>query len=206
MVYRISSMYTHDWKILRILVTAYVAEFLSLVLIQLVQVIVGSNVNHAGKLFAMYFLWAINRLAPQDVFVQTPVDFCAKEKYVSWIFVIWIPILVFELLICGLALTLGIKYYHALGSREMFPNYRNANRKTPLLYILLRDSILFPFVWVPPFYHNVASPNVLRKYRFSVFCIVNLITFFLAATGLRVRHFLFVQEMDIDISFHFVPI
>lgn len=56
MVYRISSMYTHDWKILRILVTAYVAEFLSLVLIQLVQVIVGSNVNHAGKLFAMYFL------------------------------------------------------------------------------------------------------------------------------------------------------
>jgi hypothetical protein len=56
MVYRISSMYTHDRKILRILVVAYVMEFLSVVIIQFVAMMYGSKVESSGKLLAMYFL------------------------------------------------------------------------------------------------------------------------------------------------------
>jgi hypothetical protein len=81
-----------------------------------------------------------------DVYGEAPVGFCAKEKITSWEFVVWIPIVSFELLICGLALALGIKYYLAVGNRRMFVDYRNSNRETSLLYILLRDSIIFPIM------------------------------------------------------------
>jgi hypothetical protein len=77
--------------------------------------------------------------------LQNSLDFCGREKYPPWVFIIWIPVLLFEFLICTLALSLGIKYYRALGS-EMFSNYRNSNRETSLLYILLRDSIIFPLM------------------------------------------------------------
>lgn len=56
MVYRISSMYTHDRKILRILVTAFMTEFLSAVVIQMVEWLHGSNVKTAGEFFIMYSL------------------------------------------------------------------------------------------------------------------------------------------------------
>jgi hypothetical protein len=49
-------MYTHDRKILRILVVAYVMEFLSVVIIQFVAMMYGSKAESSGKLFAMYFL------------------------------------------------------------------------------------------------------------------------------------------------------
>lgn len=49
-------MYTHDRKILRILIVAYVTEFLSVIIIKLVRKIYGSDVNNIGKLFAKYFL------------------------------------------------------------------------------------------------------------------------------------------------------
>ncbi|KAF8193783.1 hypothetical protein BJ912DRAFT_924446 [Pholiota molesta] len=149
MVFRISSMYTHDRKILRILIAAYVIEFLSVIFIQLVQKMYGANVNDI------------------ETFIQVSVAFCAKEKNTPWIFVVWIPLILFEFLIFGLALALGIQYYRVVGNRWMFSEYRNSKRKTtPLLYILLRDSITFPCI-------------------FSFSCIVNLIICLLAAHGLR---------------------
>ncbi|KAF8171656.1 hypothetical protein BJ912DRAFT_118317 [Pholiota molesta] len=148
MIYRVSSMYTHDQKILRILIAAFATELLSVPIIQLVGWLDGSNVNTA------------------DVYGEAPVGFCAKEKITSWEFVVWIPIVSFELLICGLALALGIKYYLAVGNHRMFLDYRNSNRETSLLYILLRDSIIFPII-------------------FALVGILNLSVFFLTATKLR---------------------
>ncbi|KAF8175997.1 hypothetical protein BJ912DRAFT_930824 [Pholiota molesta] len=148
MVYRVSSMYAHDRKILKILLTAYATELLCLIIMQLVSRIDGSNTADSG------------------ISIQTPVEFCAKEKYTSWVFAIWIPVVLFESLICGLALALGIKYYREVGSHRIFSGYRNCNRKTPLLYILVRDSIIFPFF-------------------FSLFCIFNLLVAWSNTTGLR---------------------
>ncbi|KAF8175999.1 hypothetical protein BJ912DRAFT_930827 [Pholiota molesta] len=166
MVYRVSSMYTHDRKILRILVTAYATELLCLIIMQLVARIYGSDT------------------ADSDIFIQTPVEFCAKEKYTSWVFVLWIPVVLFESLICGLALALGIKYYREVGSHRIFSGYRNCNRKTPLLYILLRDSIIFPFI-------------------FSFFCIFNLLVAWLNTTGLKhvVAHASFILPVVSSVIF-----
>ncbi|KAF8193779.1 hypothetical protein BJ912DRAFT_231160 [Pholiota molesta] len=115
---------------------------------QLVKGIYGSNVDDI------------------ETFIQAPVAFCAKEKTRPWTFVIWIPVILFEFLIFGLALALGIKYYRAGGDRQMFSRYRNSKRKTSLLYILLRDSITFPCI-------------------FSILCIINLVIWLLAATRLK---------------------
>ncbi|KAF8171660.1 hypothetical protein BJ912DRAFT_932756 [Pholiota molesta] len=166
MVYRVSSMYTHDQKILRILVTAYATELICLIIMQLVARIYGSDT------------------ADSDIFIQTPVEFCAKEKYTSWVFVLWIPVVLFESLICGLALALGIKYYREVGSHRIFSGYRNSNRKKPLLYILLRDSIIFPFI-------------------FSFFCIFNLLVAWLNTTGLKhvVAHASFILPVVSSVIF-----
>ncbi|KAF8171657.1 hypothetical protein BJ912DRAFT_118216 [Pholiota molesta] len=166
MVYRVSSMYAHDRKILKILLTAYATELLCLIIMQLVSRIDGSNTADSG------------------ISIQTPVEFCAKEKYTSWVFAIWIPVVLFESLICGLALALGIKYYREVGSHRIFSGYRNCNRKTPLLYILLRDSIIFPFF-------------------FSLFCIFNLLVAWSNTTGLRhaVAHASFILPVVASVIF-----
>jgi hypothetical protein len=49
-VYRVSSMYTHDRKILRILVTAYATELICLIIMQLVARIYGSDTADSGEL------------------------------------------------------------------------------------------------------------------------------------------------------------
>jgi hypothetical protein len=53
MIYRVSSMYTHDQKILRILIAAFATELLSVPIIQLVGWLGGLNVNTAGEFFTM---------------------------------------------------------------------------------------------------------------------------------------------------------
>ncbi|KAF8193781.1 hypothetical protein BJ912DRAFT_960471 [Pholiota molesta] len=131
MVFRISSMYTHDRKILRILIVAYMTEFLSVMTIQLVKRMLVAKVNSS------------------EVSVQPSGPFCAKEHFTSWNFVVWLPLMLFECLIF-----------------VMFSGYRNSNRKTPLLYILLRDSISFPFL-------------------FSLSCIINCLIFLQAGNKLR---------------------
>ncbi|KAF8176792.1 hypothetical protein BJ912DRAFT_930607 [Pholiota molesta] len=142
MAYRISSMYTHDRKIMRILVTAYLIEFIAVITLLTVAMVYGSNLT-------------------EDMLLQNSLDFCGREKYPPWVFIIWIPVLLFEFLICTLALSLGIKYYRALGS-EMFSNYRNSNRETSLLYILLRDSIIFPLI------HDSDQPQQHTIFLFPV--------------------------------------
>ncbi|KAF9472993.1 hypothetical protein BDN70DRAFT_937765 [Pholiota conissans] len=148
MVYRVSSMYTHDRTILKILVTGFFVEFISVTVIQVV-------VWYHGRM-----------LTDSDVHVQNPVGFCGREKFPPWMFIVWLPPVLFEILICTLAVTLGVRYYQEAGSHGMFPNFPNSSRSSSLLFILLRDSIVFPFI-------------------FSLSCILNLVSFYLLSTGLR---------------------
>ncbi|KAF8193782.1 hypothetical protein BJ912DRAFT_231297 [Pholiota molesta] len=141
-------MYTHDHKILRILVVAYVMEFLSVIIIQSVQKTYGLKVNNS------------------ETIIQASHAFCVKERITPWTFVVWIPLVLFEFLVFSLALSLGIKYCRAVGSHKIFSDYRNSNRKTPLMYILLRDSTIFPFI-------------------FSLSCMINFMIFVLAEDRLR---------------------
>ncbi|KAF9472994.1 hypothetical protein BDN70DRAFT_997880 [Pholiota conissans] len=148
MVCRVSSMYTHDRTILKILVIGFFVEFISLAVIQVVS-------------------WYYGRmLTDSDVHIQNPVGFCSREKVPPWTFIIWIPPVLFEFLICTLAIALGVRYYREVGSHGMFPHLSNSSRTSSLFSILLRDSIVFPFI-------------------FSLSCIVNLVSFYLLSTGLR---------------------
>ncbi|KAF9472846.1 hypothetical protein BDN70DRAFT_997973 [Pholiota conissans] len=148
MVYRVSSMYTHDRTILKILVIGYFVECISFIVIQVA-------------------LWYYGRmLTDSDILIPNPVGFCGREKFPPWMFIVWIPLALFEFMICTLAVTLGVRYYKEVGSYGMFPNLPNSSRTSPLLFILLRDSIVFPFI-------------------FSLSCILNLVSFYLLSTGLR---------------------
>ncbi|KAF9471152.1 hypothetical protein BDN70DRAFT_998718 [Pholiota conissans] len=148
MVCRVSSMYTHDRTILKILVIGFVIECTSYIVIQ-------GPVWYYSK-----------RLTDSDILIPNPIGFCGREKFPSWMFIAWIPLVLFECLICTLALTLGVRYYREVGSHGMFPNLPNSSRSSPLLFILLRDSIIFPFI-------------------FSLSCTLNLASFYLLSTGLR---------------------
>ncbi|KAF9472999.1 hypothetical protein BDN70DRAFT_886351 [Pholiota conissans] len=148
MVYRVSSMYTHDWKILKILVIGYFVEFSSFITIQVA-------LWHHGRM-----------LTDSDIHIQTPIGFCGEGKLPPWAFITWIPFVLFDCLICTLAVALGVRYYQEVGSHGMFPNLRNSSRPSSLLFILLRDSIVFPIV-------------------FSLLCVLNLVSFTLVSTGLK---------------------
>ncbi|KAF9472347.1 hypothetical protein BDN70DRAFT_887088 [Pholiota conissans] len=148
MVYRVSSMYTHDRTILKILVIGFFVEFSSFSVMQVA-------------------LWYYGRmLADSDILIPNPIGFCGREKFPPWMFIGWIPFVLFDCLIFTLAVALGIRYYLEAGSHEMFPHLPNSSRSSSLLFILLRDSIVFPFI-------------------FSLSCILNLVSFYMLSTGLR---------------------
>ncbi|KAF9471435.1 hypothetical protein BDN70DRAFT_888184 [Pholiota conissans] len=148
MVYRVSSMYTHDRRILKILVIGFIVEFSSVIVIQVA-------------------IWYYGRmLTDSDIHIQTPIGFCGGGKFPPWAFITWIPFVLFDCLICTLAVALGVRCYQEVGSHGMFPNLRNSSRSSSLLFILLRDSIVFPIV-------------------FSLSCILNLVSFYLLSKGLK---------------------
>jgi hypothetical protein len=70
------------------------------------------------------------------------VRLCTENSFPSWMYTLWIPIILYELLVLTLSVSLAVKYYQSV--RVM----REYNTKPPnsLLYILLRDSITFPFM------------------------------------------------------------
>ncbi|KAF9480701.1 hypothetical protein BDN70DRAFT_992504 [Pholiota conissans] len=143
MVYRVSSMYRHDRTVLKILVSGFFIELISFSIVQVP-------------------IWYYGRmLINSDILIHNPVGFCGREKLPPWMFIIWIPPVLFEFLICTLAVTLGVRYYQEAGSHEMFPHLPNSSRSSSLLFILLRDSIVFPFI-------------------FCLSCIINLVLFYLS--------------------------
>lgn len=118
MMYRISSMYSHSRKIIVLLLSAFAIEFI---------VLVASNLSsiRSGK----------------PVVAPPGANICPRRK-LPLMFVVWIPIALFELLVLGLAVKVGLNYFHSI-RRE-----HRAHRRKSLAYVLLRDSIVFPLISV----------------------------------------------------------
>lgn len=75
------------------------------------------------------------------------VFLCTQKTFPYWMYTIWIPIIGFESLVLGLSASLGVKYYktvRTLANIQLDPSLKLDS----LAYILLRDSISFPFMYV----------------------------------------------------------
>ncbi|KAJ7031688.1 hypothetical protein C8F04DRAFT_1109448 [Mycena alexandri] len=85
--------------------------------------------------------------------------FCVPFGVPSYFFAFWVPIIVFESLLCGLALFRGFQTFRASGSA--FQSGRH------LVAILIRDSVLYFLVMFATYFTNMlvwvsASPNLLE--------------------------------------------
>jgi hypothetical protein len=140
MSYRVSSMYNHNNKIIVVLVAALVLEVCLVVLVQILTLGVHareqlSPPTHTKFQTNNHDLIAVPQPAPG-------VQLCAQDSFPSWMYTLWIPIIMFELLVLLLSLFLAVKYYQPV--RLMREN--NTDPPDSLPYILLRDSITFPFM------------------------------------------------------------
>ncbi|KAF8967297.1 hypothetical protein BDZ97DRAFT_1804380 [Flammula alnicola] len=134
MMYRVSSMYTHNRKIIAVLVTAYVSELCAIISI-------------------MYSAYG----AHQPVLDPAPgVHLCADASFPDWMYTIWIPIMFFELLVLCLSIALGVVHYRSMKVLRSLPSYERRNSSS-LVFILLRDSITFPFIFLMLCVLNIIS-------------------------------------------------
>ena len=116
------------------------------------------------------------------------VRLCAQDSFPRWMYTIWIPIIMFELLVLLLSLSLAVKYHQSM--RLMRENY--AKPTDSLQYIMLRDSITFPFMYV--IYRNTRLYVCLHDHKprssFSglIICILNLISWIRFPVGSFLCH------------------
>ncbi|KAF8154462.1 hypothetical protein B0H34DRAFT_524170 [Crassisporium funariophilum] len=119
MIFRISSMYHDQPKVHSLLIAGFLTETALLILLQCLSLISGVSTR---------------------LDIPEGVKICAKEKYPTWFYTLWIPIFLFELMMFLLSVRVGLKYYEF----EMLRSRRRHAKS--LVYILLRDSILYPFI------------------------------------------------------------
>lgn len=60
----------------------------------------------------------------------------------------WIPVFCFESLIFYFALSLGIKYHKGMVNLQTLSGHLGSTRTPSLAYVLFRDSITFPLLYV----------------------------------------------------------
>ncbi|KAF9556173.1 hypothetical protein CPC08DRAFT_105301 [Agrocybe pediades] len=125
MIFRVSSMYNHDRGIILLLATGYVLEWLGAILIQILSYGVHAPIPNPAP----------------------GVRLCSQKSFPHWMFAVWIPIACFEGLILFLSICRGVTYYKSSkeSKRLGLTGYAWTNS---LGYILLRDSIAFPFICV----------------------------------------------------------
>lgn len=150
MSYRVSSMYSHNRKIVILLIAAFVLELSLVIVIQVLILGVHSPI-------------------PQPA---PGVSLCAQDSFPSWTYAAWIPIIVFELLVLLLSLSRAVKYHQSVQILRV--NNIHSYPTNSLAYILLRDSITFPFITL-----FVCTLNLIACARFPY--LVTQFTFCLAA-------------------------
>lgn len=175
MSYRVSSMYNHNHTIVVVLVAALVLEVSLVILVQILTIGVHSPV-------------------PQPA---PGVRLCAQDSFPSWMYTLWIPIIAFELLVLVLSLSLAVKYYQSV--RLM----RRINAKPPdsLPYILLRDSITFPFICLVICILNLISwirlPYLVTQFTFAFAAFAPIILGSRLILNLREAYYQpFIEELD----------
>ncbi|PPR00703.1 hypothetical protein CVT24_000991 [Panaeolus cyanescens] len=126
MAYRISSMYNHKRSVIVILLAGFFIEMCVLVVLQVLTYIFPAPIRDP----------------------TLGVSLCTHNTFPDWFWTIWLPFLLYELLMFGLTLRVALRYYHTL---------KLGRRPHSLAYILFRDSMLFPIFAV-------------------IVCVINLIT------------------------------
>ncbi|KDR69326.1 hypothetical protein GALMADRAFT_929086 [Galerina marginata CBS 339.88] len=125
MIFRVSGMYNNDRRVTTLLFVALVLELAGIAVVQIV---------------ASRFPVPIPEPAPG-------VSPCSGPSSPHWMY-IWIPIVCFELLVLCLSLSRAIQHYRSIGVNRKLPWLSLTQWHNPecLTYILLRDSITFPFI------------------------------------------------------------
>ncbi|KDR71943.1 hypothetical protein GALMADRAFT_229179 [Galerina marginata CBS 339.88] len=127
-IYRISGMYNNDRRVTVLLFLALILELAGIAVVQTL----------ASRLRV-----PIPNPAP-GVFP------CAGSSSPHWIYTVWIPIFFFELLVLCISLYCAIHHYRSVGANRKLPWLSLSQWHNPecLTYILLRDSITFPFIYL----------------------------------------------------------
>ncbi|KAF4614494.1 hypothetical protein D9613_002470 [Agrocybe pediades] len=149
MIFRVSSMYNHDRGIILLLATGFVLEWLGAILIQVLSYGVHAPIPNPAP----------------------GVRLCSQKSFPHWMFAVWIPIACFEGLILFLSICRGVTYYKSSkeSKRLGLTGYAWTNS---LGYILLRDSIAFPFICVSICFINlfvwIYLPHLAAQMAFCI--------------------------------------
>ncbi|KJA24230.1 hypothetical protein HYPSUDRAFT_39002 [Hypholoma sublateritium FD-334 SS-4] len=139
MIYRISSMYSHNKKVMITIVVAFIAEVTCNVTVYCLAARVAAK--------ALEALPVVTSDTVLSDMTKLEMQLCSGSTYPSWMFTLWIPVFCFESLLFYFALSLGIKYHKGMGNLQTLSGHLPGSTRAPsLAYILFRDSITFPFI------------------------------------------------------------
>jgi len=156
MICRISSMYDHTREIKVVLLVGFVLHISS-------ETILGVLLTHPStpeirasshlplpigislKSIRFSHLYSVTDLA-----APSSLKFCFLGP-AGWAWALWISHILFELLLFIMAVRIGIRDYHAMKVVQKLRRDMPGGGGSSLMYVLLRDSILFPFVCVSSF-------------------------------------------------------
>jgi len=131
-------MYGHDRKITFLLLVSFALE----VMIEaLIQFYTASQGSHCSSFALAYFESVTDHEHPATL-VPAGISTCVSPFYRKSFWLIWIPPILFEGLILVLALNLGFKHYRENRTLDV------GIGTDSLIFVLLRDSITFPFMCV----------------------------------------------------------
>ncbi|KJA27070.1 hypothetical protein HYPSUDRAFT_198371 [Hypholoma sublateritium FD-334 SS-4] len=145
MMFRVSSMYVHNRKIDVLLITAFVAEVASVIIMLVVDY--TARGTHSP----------IPEPAPF-------VHLCKRASFSTLPTLVSVPILVFELFVLVLVLGASISHHRSRRGIRVLASFDEQRRPgAMLLHILMRDSIVFPFLIM-----LFALVNLIADLNFSV--------------------------------------
>uniref|UniRef100_A0A8H7Y378 Uncharacterized protein n=1 Tax=Psilocybe cubensis TaxID=181762 RepID=A0A8H7Y378_PSICU len=142
--------------------------------------------NHSRRIIALFavaaFIEAASVIAIQAISTQVDapipnpapgVFLCTQKTFPFWMYITWIPIIGFEMLVLGLSASLGVKYYktvRTLATIRLDPSLKLDS----LAYILLRDSITFPFMYAAQFIGSLVLADADYCASCVCVCVLNL--------------------------------
>jgi len=156
MICRISSMYDHTREIKVVLLAGFALHILS-------ETILGVLLTHPSALgirasphpplpirTSLKPIRFSHPYSVTDLGVPSSLKICLIRP-AGWIWAVWISQMLFELLLFIMAVRIGIRNYQSMKVIQTLRRDMPGGAGSSLLYVLLRDSILFPLVCVSSF-------------------------------------------------------
>ncbi|PPQ78463.1 hypothetical protein CVT25_011858 [Psilocybe cyanescens] len=150
-IFRISSMFHHSRTIIIVLSTAFFTEVLSTTLIQALSTPSGySNTE----------ILIFERVLSRDAVGSQPFPLCATPLSAWWSNIFWVIVILYEIFLLSLSIFKAVQT-----RREVFALQKHSLTEGPsIMYILQRDSIIFPFASLA-----VCVANFIGSVYFSIF-------------------------------------